>query len=49
MRQVGLRGVTRAKTVKTTHPDPATARHPDLVMRDFTAAGPNQLWVTELT
>ena len=24
-------------------------RHPDLVRRDFTAAGPNQLWVTDLT
>jgi putative transposase len=24
-------------------------RHPDLVRRDFTAAAPNQLWVTDLT
>ena len=49
MRQAGLRGVTRAKTVKTTRPDPAAARHPDLVQRDFTATSPNQLWVTDLT
>lgn len=42
-------GVTRAKTVKTTRPDPAAGRHPDLVKRDFTASGPNQLWVTDLT
>jgi putative transposase len=49
MRQAGLRGVTRAKTVKTTRPDPAAGRHPDLVKRDFTATGPNQLWVTDLT
>jgi putative transposase len=49
MRQAGLRGVTRAKTVRTTRPDPAAARHPDLVRRDFTASCPNQLWVTDLT
>jgi putative transposase len=49
MRLAGLRGVIRAKTVKTTRPDPAAARHPDLVKRDFTATGPNQLWVTDLT
>jgi transposase InsO family protein len=48
MRLAGLRGVTRAKTVKTTRPDPAAVRHPDLVKRDFTATGPNQLWVTDL-
>lgn len=37
----GVAGRDQAKIVKTTRPDPATARHPDLVMRDFTAAGPN--------
>ena len=32
------------------HPaGPTAARHPDLVKRDFTATGPNQLWVTDLT
>ena len=49
MRLAGIRGVTRAKTVKTTRPDAAAVRHPDLVKRDFTATGPNQLWVTDLT
>ena len=49
MRLAGLQGVTRAKTVRTTRPDPAAVRHPDLVKRDFTATGPNQLWVTDLT
>jgi putative transposase len=49
MRLAGLRGVTRAKTVRTTRPDTAAARHPDLVKRDFTATGPNVLWVTDLT
>jgi putative transposase len=27
----------------------ACPRHPDLVNRDFTATGPNQWWVTDLT
>jgi putative transposase len=35
--------------VRTTRADPNVTRHPDLVRRDFTAAGPNQLWVTDLT
>jgi putative transposase len=35
--------------VRTTKPDLAAARHPDLVQRKFTASGPNQLWVTDLT
>ena len=49
MRLAGIRGATRAKTVTTTRPAAAAARHPDLVKRDFTATGPNQLWVTDLT
>lgn len=49
MRQAGIQGVTRAKTVKTTRPKDGAVRHPDLVKRDFTATGPNQLWVTDLT
>lgn len=50
MRALGLAGATRAKTTRTTvppkkeHPLPA-----DLVRRDFTAAAPNRLWVTDLT
>ena len=35
--------------MKTTRPDPASARHPDLVKREFTATAPNRLWVTDLT
>lgn len=49
MRAEGIEGVRRTKRVRTTRPDPAAARHPDLVKRDFTATGPNQLWVTDLT
>ena len=49
VRAGGIAGVRRGKRVRTTKPDPAAARHPDLVRRDFTANGPNQLWVTDLT
>ena len=37
------------KRVRTTRPDPAAGRHPDLVKREFTATAPNRLWVTDLT
>jgi putative transposase len=49
MKVAGLRGVRRLKRVRTTRPDPAAPRSPDLVERDFSAEGPNQLWVTDLT
>jgi putative transposase len=50
MRQMGLRGATRVKTwTTTTIPDDGLARLWDLVERDFTADGPNQLWVADLT
>ena len=49
MRAAGIAGVRRGKRVRTTKPDPAAARHPDLVGRNFTATAPNQLWVTDLT
>ena len=49
MRAAGIEGVRRTKKVRTTRPDQAGARHPDLVQRDFTAIAPNQLWVTDLT
>ena len=49
MRAEGLEGARRTKRVRTTKADPASARHPDLVRRDFTADAPNRLWVTDLT
>lgn len=49
MKLAGITGVTRAKTVRTTRRKDGAVRHPDLVRRDFTASGPNQLWVTDLT
>jgi len=49
LKQAGLRGVSRRKwpvtTVRAAHARPA----PDLVQRGFTAAGPNQLWVADIT
>ena len=49
MRELGIRGVRRGKQVRTTRPDEAADRHPDLVDRKFTADRPDALWVTDLT
>lgn len=50
MRRLGLRGVSRGRVKRvTTVADPAAARRPDLVRRDFTAAAPNQRWVADFT
>jgi putative transposase len=50
MRDLGLRGVTRGRAfTATTRSDPGVARPADLVNRQFTAAAPNQLWVSDLT
>ena len=50
MRAMGLRGVVRGRAWKiTTASDPAAARPADLVVRQFTATRPNQLWVADFT
>jgi putative transposase len=49
MRAHGWRGVTRARTARTTIGDPAAARAPDLVKRHFTAERPGQLHVADFT
>jgi putative transposase len=49
MRVAGLRGLLRDKSPRTTRPAAETDRPRDLVKRNFTAAGPNQLWVADLT
>jgi putative transposase len=49
MRAAGLRGLLLDKSPRTTRPAAETDRPRDLVERDFTAAGPNQLWVADLT
>ncbi len=50
MADLGLRGVQREKTRRTTTPaEPSVARPADLVSRRFVATRPNQLWVADLT
>ncbi len=50
MRQEGLEGVRRGKTKRTTIPDEAALeRARDLLQRDFTATGPNEKWVADIT
>ena len=49
MRDLGLRGAVRGKTVRTTVPDTEAACPLDRVQRQFTAERPNQLWVSDFT
>jgi len=49
MRQLGIQGVRKGKNVRTTRADETAGRHPDLVGRQFVAARPDALWVTDLT
>ncbi|WP_246081228.1 IS3 family transposase [Modestobacter altitudinis] len=49
MRTAGLRGITRAKGPRTTIPGNGPDMRPDLVERAFTATGPDQLWVADIT
>jgi putative transposase len=50
MRRNGIQGAKRrGKPWRTTMPDPEARRRPDLVQRDFSAAGRNELWVADFT
>ena len=49
MRAAGLRGITRAKGPRTTVAGTGPDSRPDLVQRSFTATGPDQLWVADIT
>ena len=49
MRQAGLAGISPRRGKGFTRRDPGAELAPDLVQRDFTADGPNRLWVTDLT
>jgi len=50
MREAGIQGAKRrGRPWRTTTPDPAAHRRPDLVCRDFTAPGPDRLWVGDFT
>ncbi len=49
MKAAGLQGVSRRKKAWTTRRDTKARPAPDLVDRDFTADGPNKLWVADIT
>ena len=46
---LGLVGVTRERSIRTTRPADLAARPADLVERTFAAPAPNRLWVADLT
>jgi putative transposase len=49
MRVERLRGVSRRKAPHTTQRKPGARPAPDLVKRNFTASGPDRLWVADIT
>lgn len=49
MREAGLRGMSRRKWVTTTERDATASAAADLVQREFSASGPNRLWVADIT
>jgi putative transposase len=50
MATAGIRGAKRrGRPWRTTTPDLVGACAPDLVQRNFTAEGPNELWVADLS
>ncbi len=49
LRQAGLQGVSRRPRAATTHRAKDRGPVPDLVDRDFSADGPDHLWVADIT
>jgi transposase InsO family protein len=49
MREHGIRGYRRRRKVRTTIPEPADQKVPDLLKRDFTAPAPNLRYVGDIT
>ena len=49
MKQLGLEGVKRGHSVRTTLSNPQDDKPLDLVDRQFVASRPNQLWVADIT
>ncbi len=50
MKEYGIEGVSRRRARRSlTKSDPTAAPAPDRVSRQFSAEGPNQLWVTDIT
>ena len=48
MRAASVQGVRRRKGPRTPRREPTAAPAPDLVRRDFGAAGPDRLWVADI-
>jgi putative transposase len=49
MRELGMQGVRRGKTPRTTIPGKDSTRAGDLLDRDFTALAPNRVWIADFT
>jgi putative transposase len=49
MKDLGLRGISRAKGPRTTVPGSGPDTRPDLVEREFVADAPDRLWVADIT
>jgi putative transposase len=49
MKAAGLQGASRRKWIRTTVRCPEASPAADLVERDFTVAGPDRLWVADIT
>lgn len=49
MKELGIRGELRGRDPRTTFADLTRSSPGDLVQRNFTATGPNQLWVADFT
>jgi putative transposase len=49
MREAGIRGVSRRRSIVTTRRAKGARPAPDLVERDFAVDGPDRLWVADIT
>ena len=49
MRRFGVQGLRLRRRTRTTIPDPAAAKAPDLIGRDFTAPAANRRYVGDIT
>jgi len=49
MAELGMAGMVRGKSKRTTKADPSAVRAPDLVKRHFTATEPDRLWLSDFT
>ena len=49
MREAGIQGISRRKTLGCTRRNPKDPLAPDLVQREFAVEAPNRLWVADIT